>query len=211
MRPSHRRVPTALAILPLAVTVLSVSRTPASAATYRVLSRRTVAPGVVFTKLVESSPQNHIFVLRVNLSKKPSLDTALASRALGGFERTSSMAARLGAVAAVNGDFSEWWGRPAHAFARDGAFEFTALRGGPQFALSRDERTGFVGLATPRIEAWLPKTATPISVTRWNAGSPATDSLAAYSPAGVPNSPDGTCGVKLRASGPPSWRRGRRP
>jgi hypothetical protein len=203
------KLATALTLSALVGALVGNAGSPARAASLQVLSRRRIAPGIVYTRLLESSPLNHVFVLNVNVPAAPSLDVALASRAVGGFERTSSMASRYGALAAVNGDFTEWWGRPAHAFAEDGAFKFTAMRGGPQFALSRDETAAYTGVVSPTIRAALPGRTTPLPVTRWNAGSPEPEKVAAYSDAGTTRSPDGLCALLLRAAGPIGWTAGK--
>jgi len=212
MTTSRLRTAWATALLLVTVgMVVGITSTPSQAATYRQVARRTVAPGVVFTRLFESRPRNRIFVLTVDLSRPASLDMALAARRVGGFEKTSSMAARHGAVAAVNGDFAMWWGRPAHAFADDGSLKFTSMmQVGAQLAVSRDERNEYLGPAASRIRAHLPGRTTPLTVTRWNAGDPSGGKVAGYSSPGVTTSPDRTCGARLRAAGRLRWTSGKR-
>src|SRR5437667_2741346 len=112
----------------------SVSATPAG---LKVLVNRALRPGLRYLKLRDPATSNTIYVLRVNLAKPVKLGIGLASRKKAGFEKTSAMASRYHAVAAVNGDFDVWWsrpnrnfarqGRPGHDFAQNGIFKFTNM------------------------------------------------------------------------------------
>src|SRR5919106_4211624 len=56
--------------------------------------RRTLAPGVVFTKIKDPKGPWRIFILSIRPDKAATIDTVLAGDQLAGFERTSSMSGR---------------------------------------------------------------------------------------------------------------------
>ena len=78
-----------------------------------------IAPGLTLDRIVQKSKQTprRIFVLKADIAQPLTIDVALSNDLIAGYETTSSMAARHGAIAAVNGDFGVSPGRPVHAFA----------------------------------------------------------------------------------------------
>ncbi|MFN2524686.1 MAG: phosphodiester glycosidase family protein [Actinomycetota bacterium] len=104
-----------------------------------------VAPGVVYSVIRDYSGPWRIRVVTIDLSQAATLDVALAGDKLPGFETTSSIAARHGAVAALNGDFALSSGRPVHAFAMDGTLVQTPQSWSRNFAARADETATFIG------------------------------------------------------------------
>jgi Phosphodiester glycosidase len=198
------RVVTVLACL--SVAIAAPAGTAGAAPRLRVLSRQTLAPGVVYTRLSAPGP-NRVYVLRVDLSRPVSFDVALAARRLGGFERTSSMAARHRALAAVNGDFADVSGRPMHTFAEDGALKFTTtLPWGANLAVARDERTRFLGAPAVSSSVTVPRSRTTLRIARWNDGPPRRGQVAAYTVAGSASAgPRNACAVRLLPAARPAW------
>src|SRR5919198_3851988 len=109
--------------------VLATYGTASAAPTgYKTLVNRGVVPGVRYIKLKNLLVPNLVYILRVDLSDPIRFAPELAHRA-SGYEQTSSMVARYGAVAGVNGDFTggrALGGRPAHDFAQKGTFKFSS-------------------------------------------------------------------------------------
>ncbi|HEX2241330.1 MAG TPA: phosphodiester glycosidase family protein [Actinomycetota bacterium] len=104
-----------------------------------------IAPGVTYTVIRDYKPAWRIRVLSVDLRRASTLDVALAQDRLPGLETTSSMAARHGALAALNGDFALPSGRPVHAFAMDGALVQTPQAWSRNFAARADETATYIG------------------------------------------------------------------
>ncbi|MGH2739339.1 MAG: phosphodiester glycosidase family protein [Actinomycetota bacterium] len=162
---------------------------------------RKVAPGVKYTTWRRPGPRR-VFVLKVNPRKAATIDTALAGNQLGNLERTSSMAKRHGAVAAVNGDFAIAGPRPAHAFAEDGDLVQTPIQSGPNFAVAHNEQTAFINAPSQTIS--LRKSSGDVfSIEEWNNGDPVFSQLAAFSQEGgsLESPPGFVCAARLIASG----------
>jgi hypothetical protein len=136
------------------------------------------------------------------------LDTVLSNDQLPGFETTSSMARRSGALAAVNGDYARESGRPVYAFARDGHLDQTSLSWGRNFSITASETASFIG--HPRLQAWSEDTTTGVvrSIDRVNAGAPAYDEVAMFTPAGSyeERPPRNACSVRLYPAETPRLR-----
>jgi Ca2+-binding RTX toxin-like protein len=168
--------------------------------------KRKIAPGVSLTRIVAPGPRR-IFVLAVKPKLAPTIDVALAQDALQGFERTSQMARRYRALAAINGDFGLPQGRPAHHLAKDGDLKQSSRAFGYNFAISRDELGVFIDRPAVRLTALETDTQETWGVDRWNDGLPSLGEIAAHSPAGgiletpAPNA----CSARLVPSGPLRW------
>jgi hypothetical protein len=126
-------------------------------------------------------------VLTIDLAAASSVDTVLANGALSGFETTTSMARRSGAVAAVNGDYGLSNGRPVHVFAHDGELGQTAQILGRALGLDATGTKVSMGFPNPTSSLSVQTdtgTAT-IAVPRWNSGPADGDNVAAFTPAGA--------------------------
>ena len=160
---------------------------------------RRIAPGAFHHRLRIAEGPYQIHVLKVNLAMQSTIDTVLATDKLPGYERTSSMAGRSRAIAAVNGDYARPSGRPVYAFARDGFLDQTSLLWGRNFAISTTETEAFFG--HPNLIAWTedPATATIRSIDRVNAGPPRFNEVAMFTPSGAieEQPPESACSVRL--------------
>lgn len=168
--------------------------------------KRKIAPGVTLTRIVAPGPRR-IFVLAVRPRAKPTIDVALAQNALQGFERTSQMARRYRALAAINGDFGLPQGRPAHHLAKDGDLKQSSRAFGYNFAISRDELGVFIDRPAVTLTALETDIQETWPVHRWNDGLPALGEIAAHSPAGgiLEASAANACSVRVVPSGPLRW------
>jgi hypothetical protein len=143
-----------------------------------------IAPGVFYTKTRDPSGPYRIFVLSIKTNKPSTLDTVLATDRLPGHETTSSMAARSGALAAINGDYATFTGRPVYAFARDGWLDQTPTSWGRNFSMTRDETGSFIGHPTTDGFMFDPATGLTYIINRVNEGPPGFNHVAMYTPAG---------------------------
>jgi Phosphodiester glycosidase len=199
--PRRRRVIHALTgLLVLCVSIVVLA--PGSAA---VRSRadwarsREIAPGVVFTKIKDSKGPWRIFILSIETEQVSTLDTVLANDRLPGVERTSSMAARSGAIAAINGDYATSSGRPVYSFAHDGFLDQSPASWGRNFSVDTSETLAYIG--HPLVSAWALDSVTGLvySIERVNQGAPAFDEVAMYSAVGGSEErpPQNACSVRL--------------
>ncbi|MDQ3940188.1 MAG: phosphodiester glycosidase family protein [Actinomycetota bacterium] len=185
---------------------------PATAAgRYRITTAR-VGPGVVLQRIVDRRGPNRIRVLRVDPQKQPVIDVALANDTLPGHERTSSMARRHGAVAAINGDYTlrpsqTGAGRPVDIFAEDGHLKASPLIWGRNFSISRDEQSITIG--HNRLLTWLTQhdSAETWNVSVVNPVTPDRDGFSAYTRAGGRSvrPPPRACAARLFLNGDLAW------
>lgn len=168
--------------------------------------KRKIAQGVTLARITAPGPRR-IYVLTVRPQKAPTIEVALAQNALQGFERTSQMARRHRALAAINGDFGLPQGRPAHHFAKDGDLKQSSRAFGYNFAISRDELNVFLDRPAVSVNALETDVGEVWPVQRWNDGLPALGEIAGHSPAGgiLETPPANTCSVRVVPSGPLRW------
>ncbi len=189
------------ALAALGITV-GAAASPASGG-YRSSTTR-VGPGVKFTRIRDPKGPWRIKIVTVNLARPSTIDVALANDKLPGFERTSAMANRHGAIAAVNGDYARPSGRPVFAFMEDGLLAQTPLKFGRNFAVNSSETVGYMGHAD--VSAWLYESDSGIQyeVARLNQGPPAYDELALFTPHGASEEqpPYFACSARLYAIEP---------
>ena len=115
----------------------------------------------------------------------------------------SSIAASVGAVAAINGDFA-LDGQPAHFNAVDGDIRTSGIINGTGFAVSKDEKFAFADRADPVISAEA-SDHSAFRIDHWNGddrdgpGGPVLGEITAYTKeGGTKQSPDvDTCSVRL--------------
>jgi hypothetical protein len=157
-----------------------------------------LAKGIRLQRWDDPATPRRIFVLRIDPDVEAgavSVDTAMPGSALPGDARTSEIASRAGAFAAINGDFGT--SRPDHPFASDGELWQNGPQKGFSFAVSQDEKTTYFGDPRPRVTVAGP--AGSFVVDNWNAGPPSGDEIAGYTPRGgsVEDPPGDACSVKL--------------
>lgn len=193
-----------LATLCLVLSGMVATSPPAGARVVRVSWQ--LAPGVTFTRIYDSSGPYQIRVLKVDPKRAVMVDMALSAKAFGHFAKTSTIAKTHGAIAAINGDFALWPGRPQHTFARDGGLVGT---GTPNiaFAVSQDEQHAYADRATPTITASVQETSQTFRVARWNTSTPTGNDIDGYTAAGgnVAPVPSSGCFARLLSSGDPHW------
>jgi hypothetical protein len=155
--------------------------------------------------------ETNVFVLGVEPAARARIDVALAGPEVSYRAKTSLIAARHGAIAAVNGDFALASGRPLHPFAEDGELKNTSEVGSHNFAVSVDEKIAYLGRP---IEDLIVKEAHGGASWRFdqlNAGAPGANEVAAYTPAGSQHgeAPSHVCSALLEEAGPRQWADGR--
>jgi hypothetical protein len=175
------------------------------------LPRRTIvktskiAPGLVLKRIFDKKLPRHTFVLIVDLTKPLTLDVALGASSLPARAATSQIAKRNGAIAAINGDFTDpHIGRPVHPYEQDGQFLQTVDQLGSVFAVSQDERQVVLGKPAVSVTATDTQDGRAFVLDRWNEGFPSPGEIAGYSPIGgsLETPPDHDCSVRLLPSAP---------
>jgi hypothetical protein len=168
--------------------------------------KRTIAPGVVYKRMVFRRPAQRVHVVKISPGGRSTLDTVLAANSLPGFERTSSMAKRSKALVAINADYARPSGRPVHLFARDGRLLQTELVYGRNFGMNRTETQTYFGHVKPKIYAREIDDLIEHKIDRVNNGDPGYSQLALYSPEskGVASVPDDACSARAYPASPTS-------
>ena len=199
------------AVVVLGVTLLASVALPAgdtaSAGSRYSRSTRTIRQGLSLISVVDSQGPNRIKVLKLNPRSSMTLDVALSNNRLPGRERTSSMARRHGAIAAVNGNFGNDWGRPLGLFAEDGVLKTSPIASGGAFALSKDERHAYVGYPDLEVVADNATSGARWNVSDWNDQYPAPAGIAGYTKAGGDpvRPPSDSCSVRLLPQSKMRW------
>ena len=198
---------TVLAAAALATTTVS---SPAGAAIPRRFAARrtsTIAPGVTYTRITDASVPLRTYVVTLDPSRAASLDVQAAGSSFGRYSPTSAIASSAGAIAGINGDFTND-GMPVHAFAEEGALKTAGRNVGATFAISKDEanlylRSGVKPVITG-VNAVNGKTFT---VEQWNSDGPGNGEIAAFSAAGgtAERPPSGACSARLQPAGGYRW------
>ena len=147
----------------------------------KVVTKKTLAPGVVYQQINDSATPLRMYVLTFDAGTAATIDDVLSAPQIGTFQRTSSMAANAGALAAVNGDLNDWPGRPTHQYVQDGMIMQAGSKPGISFGYRRDERGGTIGYNPLRISATDNATKTAFSVSSWNTDAPGSDQIVGYS------------------------------
>jgi Phosphodiester glycosidase len=169
---------------------------------------RDLAPGVTLTNIRDPEGPWAIRILEIDPLADVTLDSALGTDMLPGFERTSSIADRYGALAAVNGDYARPSGRPVMTFAEDGVLGQTPLIWGRNFSISSDESVAHIG--HPQTSAFMRSEQTGIEheVQRVNEGPPGPNQIALFTVEGgnEETPPELACSARLRPAEPPHLR-----
>ncbi len=199
------RLTASVAAVVLAMTLPAVAseRSPSRAAAAAISKTATkVAPGLTLTRIVDKKTPRRIFVLTVDIATALTMDVALAGPQMPAVARTSDIAKKNHALAAVNGDFGSRAGGPTHPFEQDGQLIRSADPPGIAFAVSKDEQnvifarpTQSFSVTDPSGQKW------PID--RWNNGAPGVGEIAASTPVGgtLSPSPPATCSARLEPEG----------
>jgi hypothetical protein len=172
-----------------------------------IVRTKRVAPGLLFTRIIERQIPRRTFVLNADVSRPLTIDVTLAQNTMPARATTLQMARANDAIAAVNGDFSvRGVGRPVHAFAQDGDLVQTAGPGGAFFAMRRDETDAFIGRADLDVTVTNQDTGQTLPIDRWNRGAPDPGEIAGFSPVGgtLELPPRFACSVRLSPTGPPT-------
>ncbi len=115
-----------------------------------------------------------------------------------GFQTTKRVIAqRYGTVAAINGDFAFWTGRPMHPFIEDGYLRYTSGTHGQNFAVSRDEVHRFMN--RPKVTAGLaiPAAKTTLPVAHVNDGDGRKSDVVEYTPVFQSHGAKNSCTARL--------------
>jgi len=185
----------------LLASTLGLLYLPARPAASRGVTRhsRRLAKGVRLTVIKDPSGPHRIRVISVRLSAPSSVEVALSNNALPGLERTSAMARRRRAIAAINGDYARPSGRPVYGFAESGWLAQSPLGWGRNFALDYAGRTPYVGHGRLSILLRDPAGGESITIQRFNQGGPRWAQVAAFTGAGgaLEKPPRRACSVRL--------------
>jgi hypothetical protein len=168
----------------------------------KVVKTRKIAPGLIYTKIVERKIPRRTFILSMDPSKAVTLDVTLAESSLPGTQELSRMVAQHGALAGINGDYG--MGRPVHAMMLDGELVQTTAQAASLFAITADESQTFVGPPTVSVTMTNQSTGVAFRVDRWNQGAALPGEIAGFTPIGgsLELPPDFSCSVRLLPAGP---------
>jgi hypothetical protein len=164
-----------------------------------IVRTRRIAPGLLFTRIVERQVPRRTFVLKVDPSRPLTMDVTIAGATLPARRETSATARAHGALAAVNGDYNEDAGRPVHVFAQDGDLVQTAGLRGPLWGFRRDERDVFMGAPALEVTVTDRDSGQSWAINHWNRGNPAPGEIVAFSALGgtLEFPPPYACSVRL--------------
>jgi len=163
-------------------------------------------------RLVDARGPNRIKVLKVDPRSELTIDVALATDVLPGHERTSSMAARHNALAAINGDYTirpytQGSGRPVDTFAEDGVLKASPLIWGRNFSISRDERTVEIAHSELSVNVMQRDTGDAWEIGSVNGLNPEPNGMSLYTPDGGETfkPPRASCSARLYPYGTSAW------
>jgi hypothetical protein len=197
-----------LCLLIMTGVLVSSDTSATSASTRYRRSARQIAPGIKLIRILDRRGPNRIKVLSIDPASRMTIDAVLSNNLLTGFEKTSSMARRRGAIAAINGDYALPWGRPPHVFAADGDLKGTPVLRGRAFAISRDETHAHFGHPSVLVSvANAPTGVEDWRVQLWNERVPRGREIAAYTPAagGHLRPPRSACSARLYRASRMRW------
>ena len=171
-----------------------------------IVRTRRIAPGLLFTRIIERQAPRRTFILKADLSRPLTVDMTLAGPAMPSSRTTSDIAKSHGALAATNGDFSVSSVRPVHLFAQDGDL-LQSAGASPMFALRQDETGAFIGSPDHEITVTDLDSGQIFVLDRWNRGAPVTGEIAGFSPVSgtLELPPSFSCSVRLLPDGPRSF------
>jgi phosphodiester glycosidase len=191
------------------VAAVGMSFVPENGAGAATAARRVVtvrlAPGLTLTHIRDSRGPWRIHVLTIDPSRPVTVAVATPGP-MGTFARPSQIGRAWGALAAINGDFSAFPGRPLHPIARSGFVKTTGRQIGPGFG-TEIAGTAVVGVVHPRVWVRDETTAGTFGLAHVNAGQAGRNSVVAFTPYGgrAERPPARACWVRLRAIGRRAW------
>lgn len=201
----------ALVAAALVLTAALASAPAGAGGRYRSRSVK-VRRGLTLTRMLDRVGPNRIRVLTVNVKTPLALDVALANDSIPDHERTSAMARRHGAIAAINGDFTippgnMGAGRPVDTFAEDGRLIASPLIWGRNFSISADETEITIGHSPLRVVAHQPDGDGRFKVNTWSEWPPKKGEVAGYIPAGGSTFPPPrrACAARLYPASGQRW------
>jgi hypothetical protein len=179
---------------------LAAGVSPEARAGQRMVKR--LSKGVIYRVYEQRHPNLRIKTVTVHENRVSSIKAVLGSGQLPGWERTSSVARRTGAIVAINGDYGRPSGRPVMAFAHASRLIQTPLTAGQNFAVTPSSRAR-IGL--PRPQLWMNAFGTNVPIDRLNDGGPYGHSLAMFDRAGgyLEKPPKRACSIRLMPDGFP--------
>jgi Phosphodiester glycosidase len=180
--------------------------TPLDAQARRMYQQTTqIAPGLTLTQISDPAP-NRIRILTIDPTSGVTIDMAGAG-SLPQLKTTSQMAMSENALAAVNGDFGAFEGRPLHAFAVDGTLDQTGFQHGASFAVSYNQTGEYIEPAHVVVGAKPLPAGTHFTITNWNQGDPRNGSIVAFTPygGGQQHASNGDCTVLIKKSSKYRW------
>ena len=195
-----RRFLGALLIALLVSTLSSATVSDVSAAKrYRKRSHQ-VVDGLRLMRIYDNVLATRIKVLKVDPSSDLTLDLGLSNGVLPQRETTRSIAARHGALAAVNASFGLTWGRPLGVFAEDGSLKASPIAEGGAFAWNKSGTTAHIGHPELSIAVRNLQTRAKWFIKDWNDQYPNRDRISGYTAAGgeVVPPPRYACSIRLQ-------------
>jgi len=188
----------------VAVAAVLLSSFPAAPATGRTVRRYgRIGSGVVHKVIRQRKVPRVIHVVIADVTGRAALEVALSNGSLPGLERTSSMARRNNAIAAINGDFFRPSGRPVAAFAKGGELVQTPLTWGANLAFGGGGRRTFMGHPRVAVRLVNARSGRSVRLARVNEGRPRRDQLKLYTKQGgrLVRPPRNSCSARLRKTG----------
>ena len=169
-----------------------------------IVKTKKIAPGLLYTKIVQRQVPRRTFVLKLDLSRAITLDTTIAEVALPARKALSDIVRVHGALAGVNGDYGGL-GDPVHPFAQDGELLHTTEALGTLFAVTRDESQALFGRPAVSVSLTDKTNGRVFTLDHWNEGPPAPGELVGFSPLGgtLELPPAFACSVRLLPQGDP--------
>ena len=151
-------------------------------ATGRIVTKKTLAPGVVYEQITDTSYPIREYVLMYDGSvANAAIDQVLSAPQVGTPQRTSVIAANAGAIAAVNGDLTVWPARPTHQYVSNGMPVQTSTPPGISLGFRQDKHGATIHRSALKISATNVAAKTTVAVPSWNRGFPTTDQVVGYS------------------------------
>lgn len=202
MRQRPHRIPIAVLVTLLAVLLVTPPAAEARPGSHTRV--RVLAPGVTLRTMVDVRIPRRTFVVTVDPSQGARVEGVLAGGQLGVERPLTTIANGVGALAAVNGDFTFPGTHVAvHPVVEDGELVRNAREMGGAFVLHDD---GSVSIGAPDTSATVTEDDTGETwvIDRWNAGAPAQGELAAFTDRGGTREriPPFSCFARLQPTGP---------
>ena len=200
------------AVAVVAASLLVVLGMQGAQAAGRTVTKRTLAPGVVYESITDTSyPAREYVLLYDGAAATAALDEVLSSQQIGTFQKTSVMSANAGAIAGINGDLNDWPARPTHQYVSNGMPIQTSTPPGISLGFRQDKHGATINRSALKIAATNVAARTTFAVSSWNTGLPTTDQVVGYSWYGgryekpQPNQ----CSARLSAPGMVRWNTGK--